>query len=251
MLMQIEYPQRNDGMYILKRTDIDNIATSILKEYMPHVLESPQRTPINYLAEDILFLSFQRRHITPNGSVLGLIAFGDTEINICDENHRAIRIEIEEATVLIDQTLFGADQQRRLNFTLAHETAHWLLHRPYHDPNNKQFKFRMNNDSNAYIACRSDNIERSNKKQLITPQDWEEWQADSLSAAILMPLRPFEWAVIDAVRSANIKERDLKVSALDRYDVRHQVFATKKYLSNVFNVSIRAVEIRLLQLGYL
>ena len=251
MFMQIEYPQRYDGMYVLRRTDIDNIATSILKEYMPHVLESPQRTPINYLAEDVLFLSFQKRHITPNGSVLGLIAFGDTEINICDENQRTIRIKIDEATVLIDQTLFGADQQRRLNFTLGHETSHWLLHRPYHDPNNKQFKFRMNNDTNAYIACRSDNIESCSRKQLITPHDWEEWQADSLSAAILMPLRPFIWAVIDAVRSANIKERDLKASASNLYNIKHQIFAAKKYLSNVFNVSIRAVEIRLLQLGYL
>jgi Zn-dependent peptidase ImmA (M78 family) len=251
MLMQLEYPQRNDGMYILKRTDFDNIATSILKEYMPHVLESPQKTPINYLAEEELFLSFQKRHITPNGSVLGLIAFGDTEITIYDENLRAIRIEIEEATVLIDQTLFGTDQQRRLNFTLAHEVSHWLLHRSYHHPDNKQFKFRINNDANAFIACRSDNIERSNKKQLITPQDWEEWQADSLSASLLMPLRPFEWAIIDAIRSVNIKERDLKASSSNIYNNKNQVFLAKKYLSNIFNVSITAVEIRLLQLGYL
>ena len=43
--MQLNFPKKENGMYILSRDDIDCIATAILKKYYPQNLESP--LPLN------------------------------------------------------------------------------------------------------------------------------------------------------------------------------------------------------------
>ena len=43
--MELNYPQKNNGMYMLCRTDIEQIAYDKLKEYVPQNLERP--IPLN------------------------------------------------------------------------------------------------------------------------------------------------------------------------------------------------------------
>ena len=45
--MELNYPQRTDGMYILSRSDIDEIASSLLKDFSPRNLEYPIAVDVN------------------------------------------------------------------------------------------------------------------------------------------------------------------------------------------------------------
>ena len=38
--MQLNYPMKKNGMYLLKKTDFDDIATQVLTEYMPSVFHT-------------------------------------------------------------------------------------------------------------------------------------------------------------------------------------------------------------------
>ncbi len=152
--MQLNYPKKKNGMYLLKKSDIDPIAEMVLKEY------------------------------APDGSVLGMIAFSDTEYNAYGYGPDGV-IELEEGNMLIDFSLCGKDCRARRRYTQAHELSHWICHRSYHSPDNRCYEFRKN----SFIACRTENIEsyRRNDFSQRTDSDWEEWQADSLAAALLMP----------------------------------------------------------------
>ena len=54
--MKLNYTMKSNGMYILSERDFDDIATLVLTEYMPNVLERPQPVDIDRLATEHLFL---------------------------------------------------------------------------------------------------------------------------------------------------------------------------------------------------
>lgn len=45
--MQLNYPMKKNGMYLLKKTDFDDIATQVLTEYMPSVFHYPKPQTLN------------------------------------------------------------------------------------------------------------------------------------------------------------------------------------------------------------
>ena len=79
--MQLNYPMKKSGIYLLKKTDFDDIATQVLTEYMPFVFHYPMPTDIEYLAQECLYLDIKHENIMPDGRVLGMIAFADTEFD--------------------------------------------------------------------------------------------------------------------------------------------------------------------------
>ena len=48
--MRLDYPMKQNGMYILKKADFDDIGEMVLSEYMPNVLDYPKSVDIDYLA---------------------------------------------------------------------------------------------------------------------------------------------------------------------------------------------------------
>ena len=244
--MQLDYPMKRNGMYIIKKKEFDDIGEKVLQEYMPFALEYPQAVDITRLATDCLYLDVRHAYITQDGSVLGMITFGDAEFSGYGIGYEQQKMELPEGTVVIDNSLWGNEQKGRRRFTLAHECSHWICHRTYHSPSNRVYEFRRNGPGSV-IACRSENIEGNRSPgsfRNFDESDWEEWQADSLGAAILMPRRTFVEAFYDAMRSEGmrqnylIKDDDRRVEA----SVIHQ-------LMEVFDVSYRATEIRLKTLG--
>jgi len=182
--MKLRYPRKSNGMYILKREDMEDIATMLLTEYMPDVLERPQPVDIVALAEEGLFLTIKDKTLGFTDAVLGLTAFGDNqEIPCLDDLYRPMTEVVHEGTILIHTTLQGDRPRRR--FTLAHECSHWVLHRAFYSEGNQEYAFRA-----RYIACRANNIGRKYHAPK-TDEEWGEWQADVLASALLMPVRPF------------------------------------------------------------
>lgn len=237
------YPMKQNGMYILKKTDFDDIAEMVLKEYMPFVLNEPKAVDIEYLAEECLYLDIKHDNIVPEGKILGLVAFSDTEFKTIgiDDNERVI--ELDEGTILIDYSLIGTENRPRKRFTEAHETSHWICHRSFHSPTNRQYEFRVNGN---FIACRTDNIEQYKRKKgySFSDEDWEEWQADSLAASLLMPKAMFVEACRDEFHHERIWKGYLTPGTDD--------FVAKKIIAKMarlFDVSYRAAQIRMINLG--
>jgi hypothetical protein len=85
---------------------------------------------------------------------------------------------IERQQVIIDQSLDPTNNPERIgryNFTVAHETGHWQLHRPFLLKDiNQQTLFEQ--EHAPTVVCRS-----SEAKEPI------EWQADFFAACLLMP----------------------------------------------------------------
>ena len=49
--MKLNYKMKANGMYIISSRDFDAIATNVLKEYMPNVLEYPQPVNIDHTSQ--------------------------------------------------------------------------------------------------------------------------------------------------------------------------------------------------------
>ena len=123
---------------------------------------------------------------------------------------------------------------------MAHECAHWILHRSFHSPDNQKYTFRT--QRSPYIACRSANIEKK-RHELKTDEDFEEWQADTLAAALLMPLIPFRWAAKRLIQKCG------RLYLTDR--VNYEYIEIIEEIAEEFKVSKTAAEIRLKQLGFI
>lgn len=79
-----KYPIKPDGLYWLRRADFDEIGEGLLSQKCPEVLEYPQRVDIEHLAKEELFLEILYDSITPDGKVLGMIAFSDLQFETLD-----------------------------------------------------------------------------------------------------------------------------------------------------------------------
>lgn len=241
--MKLNYTMKSNGMYILSERDFDDIATLVLSEYMPNVLERPQPVDIDRLATEHLFLEIKHEYISINGSVLGMIAFAPTEIRGLDMMFRPTTIQLQEGTMLIDSSLAGYNNRPRERFTKAHECGHWICHRAYHDPRHQPYEFRRAG-KNSFVACRTGNIERYRYNRQKTDEDWEEWQADHFAASVLMPVQTFVPYARRAIRSAGISR-----GYLVKNQNKAQANEAIEDIADRFVVSKRATQIRMQQLG--
>lgn len=240
--MVLNYPQKSNGMFILKKADIDNIALMYLNENQPKALDYATPLNIRHIAEEVCYLTIVHRQILKSGSILGLVAFGDVELPLYNDQNQKETVPLCEGTVVIEKFLADGKHNERYRFTLAHEVAHWLLHRSYHSPTHQQYQMR---DNKAYIVCRKQDIECS-ARQFRSENDWEEWQADCLAASLLMPKETFTRA-FERVVVQNQFSKEMIYKRVSRET--ESVF--KRDLGKVFNVSKKAVEIRLKDLGHI
>ncbi len=228
-------------MYILSKPDFDDIATMVLKEYMPYVLSSPQPLDIELLVKEGLYLDVSYARLSPAGEILGLIAFADTDYPhyVAKSNER---MKLTEGQVLLDESLVDGKNYGRRRFTLAHEAAHWICHRTYHSPDKRSFEFRR-----SLVACRTENIEQNRRKQQArTDEYWEEWQADNLAAALLMPKDMFVEVCRDTFGKYGVFKGYLR-KGVDDPHVAHEII---QEIANKFAVSFRAAQIHMKEFGF-
>lgn len=146
----------------------------------------------------------------------------------------------DESRICIDQSL--EDKEGRFAFTLAHEIAHWQLHRPIYELGKMTlplFPSHVGGPPVAAVVCRA--------KERKAPA---EWQADQFAARLLMPAT-FVNAAVRAISGEStpawdgIDERR-KAGVLD---TRLRSFADDVMLQGGFkNVSNEAMCYRLLDL---
>ena len=242
--MKLEYPMFPNGMYCLRNGDFDAIASMVLGEYLPETLEKPQPVDIDYLIEDCFYLEVKKVHITLEGYILGMMVFDDTKWEYYDRLYRPVVEELKESTMMIDLSLSGDKNLPRERFTKAHETSHWICHRSLHSYDKLPYEFRRS----TAISCRDASIERYkyNEEFKRSEYDWEEWQADRLAAALLMPKDPFIKVSQTVIGNCGISNGVL----VKGYNTE----ASKRAISTIskfFMVSRKATQIRMSQLGLL
>lgn len=128
----------------------------------------------------------------------------------------------DERRLRVDQSLEG--KEGRFAFTVAHEIAHWQLHRPLYEMEKVTFPLFPPQPSAkpaAAIVCRA--------KDRKSPA---EWQADQCAARLLMPASHVRdavetvsgsispaWHGLDASRKAGILDSGLRSFAGDVIDI--------------------------------
>lgn len=226
---------------ILSRSEIETIAIGVVRDFKQcfygHAadqLDTPCAIPIDQFAHDYLGLDVDYYPLSKDGHLCGLTAYADTEI-LLEINGQIQKIPLKQNQVILDSGFLEDGHVKascgKRRFTLAHECAHQILYQLDHDS--------VNEDSSQMYSCRTIYTPR----ELKTREDWNEWQANALGSAILMPYE------------------DL-VAALEKYRLRYPLKAYAGHfpyldrmaldtLCRLFGTSRTAMAIRLEHLGLL
>ncbi len=150
------------------------------------------------------------------------------------------RFHIPSTTVLIDKSLpMGSP---RFNFTLAHEIAHFVLHRKIEFSVVKGEEEKQISDTNRHLIL--DQIQSD------SPRDWLEWQANKFASSILLPRFTVPMAVENKQRELGVR-RVGTIFHDNQPDNRIAYHQTIEHLVGIFITSKSAIRLRLRELNIL
>lgn len=235
--MKLNYRQQDNGLFILGRSEIEQIATDVLRDVAPQNLVYPMALSTEVLFDKYGLLVKHKYLGIPGHEILGATVMGESaEIVVCDFRMKPDVIEEDYGTVLIHTELCCAKQASRRRYTEAHECSHWILHRPYYE------RMPSGNDGRM-VACRAvETFKRSRK----TDADWCEWQADTLAASLLMPREIFYEFARRALKDAGAPRGYLIEGQNSSRAIFHDAI---RPITERFGVSNRAAQIRMIHLG--
>ncbi len=251
-MLKISFRRKKNGVPILNKKEIEEIALSLLLDYDPSVLDKPASLDIDHFAECYAGLEMDYHDLTHNQSILGMMVFNDCKVPVYDaEKNKPKLIFAKEGTAIIDNSLLKEEQIRRGRFTVGHETSHWILHRQKFAINKNQMSLFENlEEEKPVIKCRTCDIENSAYLKRQTEKDdddWLEWQADYLSSALLMPKRTFTGVVIEKFKNMGIRNGYYELGTDINLDLWAESLPYE--LADLFDVSYTAAKIRLRNLG--
>lgn len=151
------------------------------------------------------------------------------------------RFHIPTKTIFIDQSL--PEGEPRFNFTLAHEIAHFVLHRRINPKILGGGDDAEISDTNRDLIL--DQIQGDN------PRTWIEWQANKWASSVLLPRSTVPSAVRSKQQELGVT-RNLGTLYLDRQRGNVEDFMTVlRYMERIYQVSRSAIRIRLRELNLL
>lgn len=227
---------------ILSHKQLEEIAAAVMQDFNKYFFgdeaESARlfirATPIDQFAKDFLGLSVSFTRLSQDGSICGLTAYTDTEYEL-EEGGVNRTIPLCQNQILLDESFIKPGQVRKLcgkrRFTLAHECAHQILYQC--ESNEVKASCRRKYSAHSSYSLRD----------LKTREDWNEWQANVLGAAILMPQNEINLAMQLLSRGRKLINYGGRFSCSDN--------AVLSTLCQQLGVSKSAVIIRLRKLGYL
>ena len=238
-------PVRGNGIPVLSKQDIDNLAEQFLFEYDKTLTTIAKPIPIEDIIENYLGLEIDFKCLDKNKTILGLTAFNEGPLEVYNPalDQKEV-INVSEGTIIIENQLVEDENLAgRYRFTCSHETSHWLLHRKKFEKDKNQMKM-FEEKQVVGIKCLSRNIENIfGRNNISTDDDWLEWQADSMGGAILMPKKAFTLEFIETLRRLDIRQNYIYVDSQKcNIQICNKVIA---HLARKFNVSKKAVKVRL------
>lgn len=219
------------GLY-LSHKDIERLSQKVISEYMrlPKVRIQSEVKKIDpfILAENYVGLRVDFRHLSKERQIFGLTSYMPTYTEIINDSGIEELFALDGRTILIEEDLASDPMPGKYNFTIVHETSHHILRKLF--PN----EYGPQNINYSMV-----HYYRSDVKKDIT--DWEEWQANTLTAALLMPesLLRTNMNFVGLGEKLCVFNRKYK---RDEYDKFNQ-------LACIMGVSLTALRIRMKQLG--
>lgn len=256
-VMNLGFRKKSNGVPILSKDEIDDYAEIILHDFKPELLRTPQPTPVEDFVELYLDLSVDYHNLSPDKSVLGMIAFNDGYVEVYDENNKKQFLEVSEGTVFVDNSLLDDDQRGRCRFTFGHEPGHWIFHRHKYVINKDQmsifdfFEEPKHEQQKVYVKCHKNNVGKISRRNggFRDDDDWMEWQADYFSSAMLMPKKIFKLAASEVMGRLGLKQDYFHSTHPSISFMNARMIASS--LAQTFDVSFQASAVRLYKLGYI
>ena len=220
----------------LSRRDLELIASGIVLTYrgLPYVKGSELfRIDPELVNKDLLGLTVGYEHLSLDGQTLGLTSFQEMGVEVYDGCNEPFTYVLDGKTILVEKDLRDdMSKAGRKNFSLMHEGAHQILKMLY------PLDYGAEQTSAPplhYYKVKDERFRHS--------LDWEEWQANTLAAAILMP----EELLCRALYMFGLGER---------IDILNRLYRKREYdqfcnLAQFLGVSKQALAVRLKQLGRL
>jgi len=171
----------------LSYNDIENYAIAELYRFMSPAIDVKGIKPIliGTFASSLLNLRLEYTRLSDDGKMLGITTYSDMDIDLY-RYCRKETISVPAKTVLIDERLkpplmwgIPDNEFRRRQFTIAHECAHHILYRIMPDNERREFDKRYSARTMSLYELKS-------------VDDWYEWQANALAAALIMPKKYIE-----------------------------------------------------------
>lgn len=215
------------GIPILSADAIELKAEEVISYFDKQILDIPQRTPLLDFVEELHKRFDLRRDYS--------LSLGRTT----NDNVILGKTLLKPLSLYVDISLAN---DPRFNFVLGHELGHVILHR-FVDIKKTGYEEQEIVDTEIDLV--------TGKKNLRTPRDWLEWQANYFSSAILMPRLSITKAVIQKQQEMGIK-RNLGHIILEakKYSVSDYK-RLQEHLALVYSVNSTNVECRLRDLGML
>lgn len=163
----------------LTRNYINGVADRVTKAYMnlPEI-KGKEIFCIDpeLLLTKVLGLKIEYAHLSLDGSILGLTSFGEVDIEIYDDANSEIFLCLDGKTVAVEEQLHNdISKKGRCNFTIMHEAAHQV------------FKMLFPREYSSEIITPALHFYTANAERKKPIHNWEEWQANTLAAFLLMP----------------------------------------------------------------
>lgn len=148
---------------VVDRRSIEARSRMLLEKYCPDNLRDHSAIPIEHLVEK-LGLDIEYQYLTKLGEdVLGKLVCTDGLTPYYDMDERKyMLLQVKANTIIIEVRLADKPDKGRYRFTVAHELAHWLLH-----------KSKIIESEAALTESGNSEMER---------------QADYMASALLMPI---------------------------------------------------------------
>jgi hypothetical protein len=220
-------------MICFSRNDIERISRGVIDQYrhLPE-LQGMNITKIDprLLAENLLGLTLDFVHLSLTGDTLGLTCLDETGVEVYDEADQPYIYILDGHTILVESDLRSdCEHMGRCNFSVMHEASHQLFGMLYP----KEYGPDRKGQLHFYKP-------QQNRKAI---KNWEEWQANTLASALLMP----EDILRSNMQMFGLGERIEVLNS--RY--RQEEFTYFFLLAEYMGVSKQALAIRMKQLNLL
>lgn len=216
----------SNGIPKLSRSELDAWAEQFTLFFDKDALSQPQMTPIFSICDRL-----KEEH--------GVKFVFGADLGTSPEGYKYRgRFHIPTSTIYIDRSLEWNDP--RFNFTLAHELAHFVLHRKINTDILKTGYDKDISDTNRQLIL--DHVKSDN------PRDWLEWQANKFASS---SSRTVPNAVIEKQREMGVTRR-IGTIYLDRQATNIKMYnLILEHLVKVYETSKTSVKLRLIELNIL
>lgn len=191
-----DIPKKKNGLPILTKTQIDNLADSLACQFCPDIIEKPHEIDMDKFIEKFLGFDMDILYLSHCGCYLGATVFQDMKFPVFNiETFKPELANIPANTIIIDGTLYQQMEQSgnegRYRFTQAHECGHAIMHPDFFKSQSTSIK-KAEQQLAAYSTGEI-------KSALIEADDstLAEQQANYFASYLLMPRSSVERLVVN------------------------------------------------------